>query len=120
MDQLEALLPADFDQWENVTYSSLLSAEEQCSSNKRKEKHGQISFSCKIICKYGIIFVTLQRIDKITTTMARPIKETPTLYGEDARRFAYAVEHPKPVSTEKVRRALKTYEQFKAIANFAL
>ena len=27
--------------------------------------------------------------------MARPIKETPTLYGEDARRFAYAVEHPK-------------------------
>ena len=24
IDQLEALLPADFDQWENVTYSSLL------------------------------------------------------------------------------------------------
>lgn len=23
--------------------------------------------------------------------MARPIKETPTLYGEDARRFAYAI-----------------------------
>lgn len=41
--------------------------------------------------------------------MARPIKETPTLYGEDARRFAYAVEHPKPVSIEKVRRARQTY-----------
>jgi hypothetical protein len=41
--------------------------------------------------------------------MARPIKETPTLYGEDARRFAYAVEHPKPVSAEKVRRAQAIY-----------
>ena len=46
--------------------------------------------------------------------MARPIKETPTLYGEDARRFAYAVEHPKPVSAEKVRRAMEIYAQMKA------
>lgn len=42
--------------------------------------------------------------------MARPIKETPTLYGEDARRFAYAVEHPKPVSSETVRRAKAVYD----------
>ena len=41
--------------------------------------------------------------------MARPIKETPTLYGEDARRFAYAVEHPKPISSEKVKRAMEIY-----------
>ncbi|MBQ8099843.1 MAG: hypothetical protein IJ169_00970 [Paludibacteraceae bacterium] len=46
--------------------------------------------------------------------MARPIKETPTLYGEDARRFAYAVEHPKPVSAAKVRRAMAIYEAVKA------
>jgi len=46
--------------------------------------------------------------------MARPIKETPTLYGEDARRFAYAVEHPKPVSTEKVSRAMALYELINA------
>ena len=46
--------------------------------------------------------------------MARPIKETPTLYGEDARRFAYAVEHPKPVSAEKVRRAREVYLAVKA------
>lgn len=45
--------------------------------------------------------------------MARPIKETPTLYGEDARRFAYAVEHPKPVSAEKVRRAMAIYRSMK-------
>ena len=42
--------------------------------------------------------------------MARPIKETPTLYGEDARRFAYAVEHPKPVRMEDVLRAKAIYE----------
>ena len=46
--------------------------------------------------------------------MARPIKETPTLYGEDARRFAYAVEHPKPVSSESVKRARRTYLAVKA------
>ncbi len=50
--------------------------------------------------------------------MARPIKETPTLYGEDARRFAYAVEHPKPVSIEDVKRAQEAYEWCKSIANF--
>ena len=42
--------------------------------------------------------------------MARSIKETPTLYGEDARRFAYAVEHPTPVSMEDVLRAKEIYE----------
>ncbi len=52
--------------------------------------------------------------------MARPIKETPTLYGEDARRFAYAVEHPKPVSSEDIQRANIVYEQFKSIAKFDL
>lgn len=46
--------------------------------------------------------------------MARPIKETPTLYGEDARRFAYAVEHPKPVSAEEVQRARAIYLAVKA------
>lgn len=55
--------------------------------------------------------IAYKRKDK---TMARPIKETPTLYGEDARRFAYAVEHPKPVSAEKVRRAMAIYEAVKA------
>ena len=51
--------------------------------------------------------------------MARPIKETPTLYGEDARRFAYAVEHPKPVSAEDAQRAWDIYREMKNIAEFA-
>ena len=46
--------------------------------------------------------------------MARPIKETPTLYGEDARRFAYAVEHPQPISKEEAVRALSVYERISA------
>lgn len=52
--------------------------------------------------------------------MARPIAETPTLYGEDARRFAYAVEHPKPVSKESIKRAMEAYEWMKSIATFPL
>lgn len=51
--------------------------------------------------------------------MTRPIKETPTLYGEDARRFAYAVEHPRKVTAEEMRRMKESYELMKSIANFA-
>ena len=52
-------------------------------------------------------------------TMARPIKETPTLYGEDARRFAYAVEHPRKVSAAEMQRMEESYQMVKSIANFA-
>jgi hypothetical protein len=37
--------------------------------------------------------------------MARPIKETPVLRGEDARRFMERIENPPKVSLEEVRRA---------------
>lgn len=50
--------------------------------------------------------------------MARPIKETPTLYGEDARIFAEKVAHPRPVSPEEVLRAERAYEQIMSIAKF--
>lgn len=42
--------------------------------------------------------------------MARPIKETPTLYGEDALRFAYAADHPKQVSKDELEKAKEIYE----------
>ena len=51
--------------------------------------------------------------------MARPIKETPTLYGEDARRFAYAVEHPRKVTAAEMQRMEESYQKVKSIANFA-
>ena len=46
--------------------------------------------------------------------MATPIAETPILFDEDAERFAYAVEHPRPVSRYEVKRAKATYERIKS------
>ena len=48
--------------------------------------------------------------------MARPIKETPILYGEDARRFEELMKHPRKVSQEELERRKKDYEYFKSIA----
>lgn len=50
--------------------------------------------------------------------MARPIKETPTLYGADARRFEQLIANPKPLSKEVCERMLRNYEAIKAIATF--
>ena len=51
--------------------------------------------------------------------MARPIKETPTLYGEDARRFEYAVKHPRKVSAEEMRKMDEGYQRMMSIIDFA-
>jgi len=48
--------------------------------------------------------------------MARPIKETPTLYGDDARRFAYAVDHPRSVSTAEMKKMEESYNWMMSIA----
>ena len=50
--------------------------------------------------------------------MATPIKDTPTLYGEDARRFAYAVEHPRPITKEERERMETAHLRMMSIANF--
>jgi hypothetical protein len=42
--------------------------------------------------------------------MANPIKETPILYGEDARRFAERIANPKKESPERVADMKKAYE----------
>lgn len=42
--------------------------------------------------------------------MARPIKETPVLEGEDARRFIEHMNTPRVESTEKKRRRLANYK----------
>ena len=52
--------------------------------------------------------------------MARPIKEPPTLYGEDARRFEQMIANPKPASREESARIMRTYEAMKAIATFPM
>lgn len=50
--------------------------------------------------------------------MARPIKETPELYGTDAERFEKLISHPTPATKEEKERARKAYEAMKSISNF--
>ncbi|MDR0865603.1 MAG: hypothetical protein LBO74_11825 [Candidatus Symbiothrix sp.] len=45
--------------------------------------------------------------------METPWRETPVLYGEDARRFEERMKHPKPVSKETLERIELAYEIFK-------
>lgn len=42
--------------------------------------------------------------------MAKPIKETPILYGEDARRFLERMKHPRKETKEQRERRIKDYE----------
>jgi hypothetical protein len=44
--------------------------------------------------------------------MANPIKETPILYGEDARRFAERIENPIPITPERVAEMKRNHESF--------
>ena len=52
--------------------------------------------------------------------MARPIKDTPILYGEDARRLTKAMENVVPLTKEEREKQKKAYEWFKSIATFPL
>lgn len=52
--------------------------------------------------------------------MARPIAETPILYGEDAVRFMYNMRHVEKISPEEKERHRKAYEWMKSIASFPL
>lgn len=44
--------------------------------------------------------------------MARPIKETPILFGEDARRFEKEMREVKPLSKEKRDKIRRQYDAF--------
>lgn len=52
--------------------------------------------------------------------MARPIKETPILKGNDAKEFAKNIENPTPVSKADKEAAKRAYEAFKAISTFPM
>lgn len=51
-------------------------------------------------------------------TMAKPIKETPILFGEDARRFEARMKEKRTETPEARERRLKIYEMLMATANF--
>lgn len=52
--------------------------------------------------------------------MARPIKETPILYGKDAERFIHEMENVKPASEEEKKRIRASYEKIKKLATFMM
>ncbi len=52
--------------------------------------------------------------------MARPIGETPVLYGEDAVRFLNEMENVKPATGEEKEHVRKAYEMIKKIATFSM
>lgn len=70
---------------------------------------------CAIIFKSQKFIVPLQQIirkqPKIITTMARPIKETPILFGEDALRFIERANQIEGLSDEQRAINSRTLEQ---------
>ncbi|HAE24163.1 MAG TPA: hypothetical protein DCG33_02385 [Prevotellaceae bacterium] len=48
-------------------------------------------------------------------TMARPIAETPILFGEDARRFEERMKHPRKTSPEELAEIKADYEWLKGM-----
>ncbi|MBQ3173810.1 MAG: hypothetical protein IJB56_05860 [Alistipes sp.] len=50
--------------------------------------------------------------------MAKPIKETPILVGDDATRFEYATREFVPASKEEKEQAQEAYDFFSSIATF--
>jgi hypothetical protein len=52
--------------------------------------------------------------------MARPIKDTPIIWGEDAKRLTEAMKNVQPITKEEREEMKKAYEWFKRIATFPL
>jgi hypothetical protein len=48
-------------------------------------------------------------VDQSNTIMARPIKETPILFGDDARRFEERMKNPPKESAEDRKRRIANY-----------
>ena len=55
-----------------------------------------------------------------TQTMARPIAETPILFGKDAERFLYNMQHVEPLPRERQEKIKEAYEWMKSIATFPM
>ena len=74
----------------------------------------------KIILLCSTNLLHLLYIILIEKIMARPIGETPVLYGEDAVRFLKEMENVKSATDEEKERVRKAYEMMKKIATFSM
>lgn len=52
--------------------------------------------------------------------MARPIKDTPTITGSDAKKFAERLANPTPETKEEKDAAKRAFEAVKSISTFML
>ena len=50
------------------------------------------------------------RTERRGKNMAKPVKETPILFGEEARQFEVRMLHPKPLSPERIEAIRRDYE----------
>ncbi|WP_195669242.1 hypothetical protein [Bacteroides intestinalis] len=57
------------------------------------------------------VYLCIDLIKKGELDMARPIKETPILYGEDARRFEERMKHPRKETKEQREERIRAYEK---------
>lgn len=63
-------------------------------------------------------FASVKQLTRIV--MARPIKETPVLRGNDAKRFDYMMSIAQPETKEVKEKIREAYEKFKEIADFPM
>lgn len=66
------------------------------------------------------MIVAILRKIKVKLIMAKPIKETPVLTGDDATRFEQAAQEVVPASQKEINEAKQAYSFFASIATFAL
>ena len=66
------------------------------------------------------MIVAIFRKIKVKLIMAKPIKETPVLTGDDATRFEQAAQEVVPASQKEINEAKQAYSFFASIATFAL
>ena len=50
------------------------------------------------------------RTERKDNNMAKPVKETPILFGEEARQFEVRMLHPKPLAPERIEAIRRDYE----------
>ncbi len=64
--------------------------------------------------------VPLNNFHLINTNMAKPIKDTPILTGDDATRFECTTNEFVPASNEEKEQAQQAFEFFSSIAAFSI
>ena len=72
---------------------------------------------CRLACPRTAVLAP-EISHKYVLNMARPIKETPILYGEDARRFEARMQERRRISAEERAEMDIIYKTLRATANF--